>query len=498
MFLAILGKQMKFEKSRITLLFISLIGFLVLLFVSIKAGSASFTHDESFSYLHYSNQSFMQLISFSDWYTNNHILNSILMKYSEVVFGNSEFALRLPNLILLLVYMLYSYRLFKDKGNVLKACMFILLCSNVLLMDLFGLARGYGLSCGFMMLCIFHFISYVKENKRTDLFIFHLAALLASLSNFTMVTVYLALLIILNLWAYINHRVIIGEKFSFIKTNKAHGIPFLLAVIVLYEPLRRVLSYCKLDFGGKKGFFEDTVSSLITNTFHNVTLPSPMMILLNVMFALVVFVSFFVIIMNTLKKEKEFIKQFVELIILNFLILLVSMGIVLQHIVFKSDYPIARFSMYLFPLFMLHLGYTVHYFSTLKYRKIIMVKLCIFSFISAISFCAKANLHFCAEWSYDSETKNMMLALKTDVEKSGTPIQKIKLGNNWLFEPTINYYRKKYKMDWLLEADRAEVTGKEDYFYLFREDLNKIRGIKYHVVTEFKSTKTLLIKNNYE
>ena len=96
---------MKLNQNRASLILNLCLGALLFSYVFTKANMASFTHDESFTYLNYPHQSFIDIISFNDWYTNNHILNSLFIKYSEQLFGNSELALRLPNLLLLLVYM---------------------------------------------------------------------------------------------------------------------------------------------------------------------------------------------------------------------------------------------------------------------------------------------------------------------------------------------------------------------------------------------------------
>ena len=83
--------------------FFLLISVLLVAFVSIKASIASFTHDESYSYLRFVGQSFFEIISYDTPYTNNHILNTLLMKCFDLLFGTSELALRAPNIFFLIV-----------------------------------------------------------------------------------------------------------------------------------------------------------------------------------------------------------------------------------------------------------------------------------------------------------------------------------------------------------------------------------------------------------
>ncbi|MBL4755183.1 MAG: hypothetical protein JKY52_16510, partial [Flavobacteriales bacterium] len=139
------------------------IGTVIFLYLLTKSSVSSFTHDESFTYLHFCHNSFMDIISYKNWYSNNHLLNSLFMKYSEQLFGSSEIALRLPNLLLLLVYMVYGHLLFRRTSQLLAVAVFVLLCTNILLIDLFGLARGYGMSCGFMLMSLYHFMQSFNE-----------------------------------------------------------------------------------------------------------------------------------------------------------------------------------------------------------------------------------------------------------------------------------------------------------------------------------------------
>ncbi len=486
---------MKISRSHIILLSVISIGSVLFLFVFTKSYVSSFTHDESFSYLNYCNDSFMEIISYSDWYTNNHVLNSLFMKYSEQLFGSSEIALRLPNLLLLLVYMVYSYLLFKNTNPILTIAMFSLMCTNCSLMDLFGLARGYGMSCGFMLMSLYHFIEYFKNNKITNLALFHAAALLACLSNFTLLTFYAAIMLVYNLVVFMHAKFIIAEKYRFFKSNKIHIIPLLIVIIVLYEPVRRVLTYNTFDFGGKTGFYPDTITQLILNTFHSISLSPFAQLVLQIIFTCLVLISLFIIVRMIIKKNKAFYEQNLGFIISCFLLILISIIIILLHIVFRADYPIARFAIFLFPVFMVHIGFLVHFFMSLKYEKIILAVICSLAFVSMISFWQKANLYSSSEWAYDMKTKNMIQTLATHRERNNPGTENIKLGINWLFEPTINFYRVTEGMDWLLPVDRNGISKNDDYYYIFKDELNQLDSFEYEIVEEYKNINTLLIIN---
>ena len=92
-----------------TSLITSFIGLALLGYVIIKAYSSSFTHDESYSYLYFTQNSFMDVLAYKNWFSNNHILNTIFIKYFDILFGSSELALRMPNIFLFVLFMLYTW-----------------------------------------------------------------------------------------------------------------------------------------------------------------------------------------------------------------------------------------------------------------------------------------------------------------------------------------------------------------------------------------------------
>jgi len=167
--------DLKFSKSDLVFLFT---GAVIFIYIFVKASVSSFTHDESITYLQFVPTGIFDILTFKSCNTNSHILNTLLMKFSEQLFGASEVALRLPNLLLFLVYMAYSYKLFKYSNRVLGFALFVLLVTNNAMVDFFGLARGYGLSFGFMLMSLYHFILSFNDIKLKNIILFHSAAIL--------------------------------------------------------------------------------------------------------------------------------------------------------------------------------------------------------------------------------------------------------------------------------------------------------------------------------
>ncbi len=472
-----------------------LIGVLLLGFISTKANLSCFTHDESYTYLSFPHYSFMDIVSYKQSYTNNHLLNTLFMKYSEKVFGNSELALRFPNILLFVVYMLFVFLFFRKAKPLFALSIFVLLCTNPLLVDLFGLARGYGLSCGFMLMSLYFFVRYFRKGGAHNILLFHLGALLAILSSFTLLTFYAALLLVYNVIRFLDSKFIDETKFRFFQINKIHLAPFLVVLFILYEPVRRVIKFNNFDFGGKDGFYSDTITHLIEHTLHNSFSSPILLVVFQVLFSLVVLFPFIQILQKVWKKEVPFFKNQIGLICSTFLLLTIAVAIILQHHLLGSDYPILRFSIYLFPLFMLHIGYALLYFLDNGFVKMVQGIALGLAIMSVISFTSKANIYTCAEWAYDSETKNMLLELQNYLGKNKRNASKIKLGINWLFEPTILFYTKTLNLDWLQSVDRNGISEQDDYYYLFEYELDQLNPEDYEVIAAFEQTKTFLLKN---
>ena len=481
------------NRSYIGPIIIILTGISVFSYIAYKSTVSSFTHDESYTYLHFVSQSFMDIISNQGAFTNNHVLNTLFMKYSEILFGNSEIALRLPNLLMFLALLFYTWLLFRKKNQVIAVSIFVLMSTNTALTDFFGLARGYGLSIGFMVMSIYHLISSFANNKKKHLVLFNLAALLAILSSFTMLSYFVSALLVFNLVHITESRFITKEKFSLFKQNKVNIILFFFLLIVLYEPVRKAIKFNQFDFGGKQGFVTDTITSLIYHTFTNVHLTPGGLLLLQISILALVFLSFIVILINTYIANKEFFSQNRSLIIVNIIILCLATETILQHYIVKTDYLVGRFSLFFLPLLILNLGFLFQYLLIFRYRFLSKGFIVILAILSVSTFYTNKDLYSCADWGYDMETRNAVEALVNYQHTAALKPDSIRLGINWVFEPTINFYIQTRKIKWLSPVDRNGFTEKDDYRYIFMADSGALKR-NHEVIFSSGRTNTLLIR----
>ena len=138
----------------------------------------------------------------------------------------------------------------------------------------------------------------------------------------------------------------------------------------------------------------------------------------------------------------------------------------------------------------------IEYLLSIKYFKNVLLAFAIvLAVTSSIRFCLNANINFIAEWNYDSETKNMLKDLITLHNENKIKQDKVKLGINWIFEPSINFYRQTMHIIWLLPVDREGLKATDECCYNFNSPLDKKDTNTYTVLKKYCKIKTELIKN---
>jgi len=91
------------------------------------------------------------------WVANNHYLNSLLLAISAQIFGISEWAIRLPNLLAFLLFARYVFLWGAEmKGTIARLLFPITIYASLFIIEFFALARGYGLSMAFLLAGAYH------------------------------------------------------------------------------------------------------------------------------------------------------------------------------------------------------------------------------------------------------------------------------------------------------------------------------------------------------
>jgi len=488
---------MWYDKSvfgKLVSLVILIISLFLIAFVGYKAFNISFTHDESYTYLHYVHQSFIDIISYKNPFTNNHILNSALMKYSELTFGSSEFSLRLPNVLSLIIYLAFTFLLLRKLNILLVLPVFILMTFNPYLLDFFALARGYGLSIGLMIMSMYFLIRHFGSKQNKDLILFNAAALLSVFANFTLLNYYLAGLITFNILRLIEFRIInrdTAESYKFFKLNKVNIIFIFISAIVLYEPLRRLLKSEMLNFGGKNGFIADTLFSIVSSAFYESTATLWIREVLAYFFVFLVFLILIIVIVQLVKRNEKFFNQNYQLVIVNSILVIISVETIFQHYLFGNDYFVGRFALFLFPLIVLNFGFLMHFILSKKSRVVISLLSILIVTIMTYHLLSGINTKYTLDWKYDEGTKGMIEHLSTVANNSSPTNEKVQLGINWLFEPSVNFCRAIWNLHWLKPVNREGLKENDDYYYIFKHE----KQPQQEVIFSSGPGNTVLVKN---
>jgi hypothetical protein len=464
----------------------------LLAYSSYRAAVLSFTIDESISYNSVVPLSFYQIITYEIASANHHLLNSICMKLSSMVFGPSEFALRLHSVISHVIYILFTYKILKKNCSpVILLAGFLLLNFNPYMLDFFSLARGYAMAVAMTVVCIYYFLSYIKDNTARNLIFSLISGIIAVLSNFSLLVFYLSLVVVINIY-WISSGSFIGFK-THLKKNIPVALCTLILGAIIFLPLKRMIHYGELYDGGTTGFWYDTVGSLISATFYGKPLLQKYFQTAKYFVAISSAVMLIYLSISVfLKKQKAFRDNFSFILLLLAGPCLIS---IIQHYFIGSNYLINRMGLFLIPLFSLALIFFFNDFDklpVLKYlnRAVITLLAVVFVSISVIAL----NTSYALYWKFDSKTKNMMSDLERSVlEKNG---KNVRLGVTWLLEPSVNFYRQIKNYDWLEKVTYESYTDRNyDYYYLADSDMNYIRRMNLQLIKFYKESNTALAKS---
>jgi hypothetical protein len=374
---------------------------------------------------------------------------------------------------------------------------FLLMVMNPYLLDFFGLARGYGLSIGFMIMSLYFLLDYVSEKKKLSLVFYNIGAILSVLGNFSLLYYYAASLLVLNLFILIQEGygfLSMRNKTNFLSLNYINLFFVLLLSVLIYNPISKIISARLVVFGGKAGFVEDTVSSLLTQMSYGYIWDP---ILLKV---IAISVVLFVLLLSIFLIFKIFLKQYQKenyskLILVNFILLFTALGSYINHHFFGTDFLKERFALFLVPLLIVNIGVFLDHIFNNGYEKGALLIGGILNLIFLVNFLNNANLTHTHDWKYDMHTKEALKWVVEDHHKTlSNSAEKIKLANYWIFEPSLNFYRKTWDLNWLKPFDREGINIPADYYYSFQKKLPVDFIEDCTEVMKFPEPETILLK----
>ncbi|MEP6963526.1 MAG: hypothetical protein ABI995_15705 [Acidobacteriota bacterium] len=195
-----------------------------MLWVIARACTQAITIDEATTYL-----LFVQNPDPFHWLgsSNNHVLNTTLMRLTTRIFGVSEVSARLPALLGATIYIAACYRLCQRMGGgiVFSWALLVCLIYNPFIMDHLVAARGYSLALGFLMAAL------VADHRRLSSCAVASACVgLAFTANFSFAIVCGTLMAAKFLWSWSE------REHSLVKLLTAYAAPAIVVTLLIPLP----------------------------------------------------------------------------------------------------------------------------------------------------------------------------------------------------------------------------------------------------------------------
>jgi len=104
------------------------------------------------------------------------------------------------------------------------------------------------------------------------------------------------------------------------------------------------------------------------------------------------------------------------------------------------------------------------------------------------------NTHVCYNWAFDGHNKEILKLINRDRERN-FPGRIVNLGNSWLLEPSLNFYRVTRNYTWLAPVTRMPISDtKNDYIYEFMSEVKDIPVDHHILLAYYPDTHTILLR----
>jgi hypothetical protein len=419
-----------------------------------RASLLGLTYDEAYTYFHYVGAPLGVVVGFGGGAeANNHTLNSLLMTASVRLLGSSELALRLPNV---LAYVGYAAAVLaigrRLRHGLAELALAVLLLLNPFVIELFSMARGYGLALAFAAGSLVSLMPRtLPDGERGRPLRGALLAACAVLASLTFLDFFLPVWIA-ALWSGRASRAA-GERRSG-ADSRILGIVSVGAAVAAYAGLAiwRLRARAQLYYGGGRGFWADTVDSLIRCTLYLRPYASGARTVLWILVLLALGAAAWLAARDRRERSLR--------LILGILAGGCLLGVV-AHVLLGAPFRINRTAAWIVPVFLVVVGLLLDRGLDSPSRGIrgataagcVLAAAC-----GAGHFAASANTRYAILQLHDADTRELVL----DLERLHSE-RRLEHGTrvfaSWELRPSLDYYRTRRGLVWLAPADDAAHAG---------------------------------------
>lgn len=439
-------------------------------YILIRSLNLSITHDEALSWTMLAGDS-------HQWFTaNNHWINTALGFVSGVGFQNAPWALRLPNV---LAFPVFAWFVFHLTGSG-KAPLMVLIpawlsiLTNHYVLELFGLFRGYGLALTALSAALWYAVQFSREKDDRFLLPFQIGALVCLYSN------YAFLYPLIGLWLFLFP--------SFRNPSETNiSLPFiwkrfrwfLLLSLPALANILRLRQSQELYFGGDRSLSADTLDSVLHYTFQFELFPEQFPFSRYLLYSLLAGIA----LQAVWKGEKGILPRL--------LLFCLALPVLLFYLA-GMKFPMERSVLYLTLLIGIGL-YQGMVYLWVEQKKIwlLLAILPVGLWASGTAYGAwyRYNFRYASTWYYDEHNPKVLNKIMAASNQDS-----LSLGISWVFEPSLNYYRRTQNLTRLLPLNRDPIqAGKYSFYYIFQEELPLLPGA-LDTLLVFQDTKTILLR----
>ena len=469
------------------------LGALFLSYSVIRAVRVPLTCDEAFTGNHWVDSGPLAALTFDGpERANNHLLNSLLSGACQAVFGRTPFALRLPNLIAHAVFLVASWRLLsRVAGEGVALAGFALLNGNPLLLELFGLARGYGLALGFVAPALLYAVrafevEEIPLREETACYGLLVCGVLAQL---IVLDVFVAVAVTFMVFRVVRPTRTPGE--NRLRRAARESVPLIAASLCLLATALPIIVLLKrsraLDFGGTVGLWYDTVGSVVRISMLNLSpsfVRATLAALGTALAALTALATYRLVRPNA--GGRVFLALFSILVFL-------CAAIQAQHAFFGARFPENRIAIVFLPL-------VVFVFSAAcgttpaPLDRVAGFAFVVAGLMALALFARRANLWRSDLWWFDMDNVHMLEDLdRLRVSRPGA-FHSVRLSVTDSLEPSLNWYRRTEEFSFLAPVSHDGPFRAADYAFVFGEEETEAVRRGYRVLARYPGTGNVLLE----
>jgi len=460
----------------------------------------SITADEAFTWDWYIANPFQWILVVYN--ANNHVLHTLLCRLSVRALGLSELTMRLPSLAGGLFYLAFVYKLCRLLFNHLRTFLLAMtaLTLNPFIMDYLSAARGYGMALGFFTAALYFVIRFFEDEREaanTNRVI--LAAVLLGLSiSANLVFLFPAIAVAIT----ITGLGLIGapggaRTRTLLWMISRFWLPFaVLAVVFLAVPL----AHAKKDafYYGGNSLLETTLSMVQQSFFHpdNAwradTTPAIIIRSIDIIarwavpaILVLVFAALIPVCLRWLRaRDFRALGALDRAYVVIAVVLAISLGMLIAaHRLAGMAYPLDRTAIYLVALLTLECMLLVAYLQNApNLHPAIRILSSAPAVIALVIFLRGFTTSYYYVWRYDAGTQRIFHLLEGQPQFNAS--KPMRVGADWRFDFSLNFYRQMYHADWLARVlrDPPPEAGGFDYYLLLPEDEESTRKLGLRVI----------------